>query len=171
LFLVLHLQIQSGIVVPQNASVQIVKTATIRTRGKAGFVAAVVFSVFTFHMAGAEESGQANTVTTAERGAGWKLLFDGKTTQGWRSYRKKTFPDKGWVVEEGCLKKVANVRGGDIVTEAAFGDFDLSWEWRVAVGGNNGVKYLVTEERPGAPGHEYQMVDDKRHPDAAKGLR
>jgi len=39
------------------------------------------------------------------------------------------------------------------------------------VGGNNGVKYLVTEERPGAPGHEYQMVDDKRHPDAAKGLR
>ena len=41
----------------------------------------------------------------------------------------------------------------------------------MAVGGNNGLKYLVTEERPGAPGHEYQMNDDKRHPDAAKGLK
>lgn len=117
----------------------------------------------------AEESGTANTLTTAEREAGWKLLFDGRTTQGWRSYRKETFPEKGWIVEEGCLKKVARVRGGDIVTEATFDNFDLSWEWRVAVGGNNGVKYLVTEERPGAPGHEYQMVDDQRHPDAAKG--
>ena len=125
-------------------------------------ISAVVFDV---------SSGADNTLTTTEKEAGWKLLFDGKTTQGWRSYKKETFPEKGWVIEEGCLKKVAKVRGGDIVTEETFDDFDLIWEWRVAVGGNNGVKYLVTEERPGAPGHEYQMVDDQRHPDAAKGLK
>jgi len=119
----------------------------------------------------AEETEKFNTLTAEEKGGGWKLLFDGKSTQGWRSYRKNTFPDKGWVVEDGLFKKVAKVHGGDIVTDARFEDFELRWEWRVAPGGNNGIKYLVSEERPGAPGHEYQMVDDQRHPDAAKGLK
>ena len=112
---------------------------------------------------------EPNQLTDSERRAGWKLLFDGKTTAGWRSYQQKTFPDKGWTVEEGCLKKVAKVRGGDIVTEENFNDFELNWEWRIALAGNNGVKYLVTEDRPSAPGHEYQMIDDKRHSDAKQG--
>lgn len=90
----------------------------------------------------------------------WQSLFDGKTTAGWRGYRKPDFPKQGWVVEDGCLKKVAGVRGGDIVTEAEYEDFELEWEWKLPPRANNGVKYLVTESRPSAPGHEYQMIDD-----------
>ena len=114
-------------------------------------------------------NAEPNQLTDAEKQAGWKLLFDGKTTQGWRGYGKQTFPDKGWTVEDGILKKVAKVRGGDIITGETFGDFDLSWEWRISLAGNNGIKYLVTEDRPSAPGHEYQMIDDQRHPDAKVG--
>ena len=69
-----------------------------------------------------------NELTSAEKAEGWKLLFDGQTTAGWRSFKKQTFPDKGWVVEQGTLKKVANVQGGDIITTNTFEQFDLRWE-------------------------------------------
>jgi hypothetical protein len=110
-----------------------------------------------------------NTLTPEERAAGWKLLFDGQSLQGWRLYGRKTAPEAGWKVEDGILKKPPKQRGGDIITEAKFQDFDLSWEWRISAGGNNGVKYLVTEERTSAPGHEYQMLDDEVHPDGKRG--
>jgi len=94
-------------------------------------------------------------------GAGdWKSLFDGKTTAGWRGYGKTKFPEEGWAVKDGCLVKVEGERGGNIVTEAEFNDFELEWEWKLPPKSNNGVKYLVTESRPSAPGHEYQMIDD-----------
>ena len=105
----------------------------------------------------------------AEQSEGWKPLFDGKSLAGWRSYRKTNAPTQGWIAEDGILKKLAKVRGGDIVTERKFGDFDLRWEWRIAKDGNNGLKYLVSEERANAPGHEYQMLDDDGHPDGKKG--
>jgi hypothetical protein len=101
-----------------------------------------------------------NELTQSEKAEGWKLLFDGKTTAGWRSFKKQTFPEKGWVVEEGCLKKVANVQGGDIITTNTFNDFDFRWQWRLAPKANNGIKYFITEERDGAIGHEYQMIDE-----------
>jgi hypothetical protein len=112
-----------------------------------------------------------NTLTAEEQAQGWKLLFNGRSFEGWRVYRKSTPPDRGWKVEDGILKKLANETGGDLITEAKFDNFDLSWEWRIAPGGNNGVKYLVTEDRPSAPGHEYQMIDDARHPDGRRGPR
>ena len=90
----------------------------------------------------------------------WKPLFDGKTTAGWRGYGGAAFPKQGWAVEDGCLKKIAGERGGNIVTEAEFNDLELEWEWKLPPKANNGVKYLVTETRPSAPGPEYQMVDD-----------
>lgn len=105
-------------------------------------------------------AGGPNELTLDERSAGWKLLFDGKTPQGWRSYRKQTFPKNGWVAEDGWLKCVARGRGGDIVTVEQFTDFEFSWEWRIPAKANNGVKYLVNEQRSGGPGHEYQMIDD-----------
>jgi hypothetical protein len=98
-------------------------------------------------------------------------LFNGKDLSGWRLYGKQVEPGSGWKVENGILKKVAKVRGGDIITTNQFDDFDLTWEWRVEKGGNNGLKYLVTEKRPGAPGHEYQLIDDQGHADAKVGAK
>jgi hypothetical protein len=108
-------------------------------------------------------------LTAEEKAAGWKLLFDGQSLRGWRLYNKKAAPQAGWKAEDGILKKLARERGGDIVTDATFDDFDLVWEWRISPGGNNGLKYLVTEERSSAPGHEYQMLDDDVHPDGKHG--
>ena len=68
-------------------------------------------------------------------------------------------------MEHGCLHLVANGGGGDIITVEQFTDFELQWEWRIGPKGNNGIKYLVTEARPGSPGQEYQMLDDATLPD------
>jgi hypothetical protein len=116
-------------------------------------------------------AAESNHLTASEKVAGWKLLFDGKTTHGWRGYKTPGFPEKGWKVEDDILKKIGGERGGDIITEEQFDDFELTWEWRIARGGNNGLKYLVTEDRPSAPGHEYQLIDDKANPDAANGAK
>jgi hypothetical protein len=102
-----------------------------------------------------------NELTPAEQKEGWKLLFDGKTTQGWRSFRKQTFPQKGWVVKDGELQLEPGSKAGDIITDEKFSDFDLTWEWKIPKGANNGVKYFILEERGEAVGHEYQMIDDK----------
>jgi hypothetical protein len=103
-----------------------------------------------------------------------RALFDGKTTAGWRGFKKPAFPEKGWVVEDGWLKHLAakgqdSVGAGDIITIDTFDNFDLTFEWKVAPGGNSGVKYLVTEERSGPIAHEYQVIDDARHADAKIG--
>jgi sugar phosphate isomerase/epimerase len=106
-----------------------------------------------------------NTLTAAERAAGWRLLFDGKTTSGWRGFQKKTFPADGWVVEHGTLKGLGR-KGGDILSTATFTDFEFAWEWRLSFQGNSGVKYFVDEARgnaTGAIGHEYQMIDDENY--------
>ena len=110
-----------------------------------------------------------NQLTGEEKAAGWKLLFDGKTTEGWRTFKKQTFPAKGWVVEEGWLHCLGK-GGGDIISDAEFGDFELQWEWKQAPAGNSGVKYFVTETRNAALGHEYQMIDDEREPDANRPM-
>jgi hypothetical protein len=103
-----------------------------------------------------------NALTPEEQAAGWQLLFDGQSLKGWRPYGKPNAPiASGWKVEDGVLKKLAGQKGGDIITERTYDDLDLSWEWRLAKGGNNGVKYMVTEARPQAPGYEYQMLDDE----------
>jgi hypothetical protein len=108
-----------------------------------------------------------NELTAAEKKAGWTLLFDGKTLNGWRPYANK--PAGGWEVVDGTLHAIAKVKGTELITEKKFHDFEFSWEWKVPVAGNNGVKYLVTEARTGAPGPEYQMLDDNGHPDGKIG--
>ena len=105
-------------------------------------------------------AGELNQLTSEEKAAGWRLLFDGRSTAGWRSFKKSSFPARGWVVVDGCLKKVAKEPGGDIVTVDEFTDFDLEWEWKILSRGNNGLKYFITEARDSAVGHEYQMIDD-----------
>jgi hypothetical protein len=110
-----------------------------------------------------------NQLTAAEKSAGWQLLFDGKSTQGWRVYNKKDAAINGWKVVDGMLHCQAKVKGDNIITEKKYNDFELSWEWRQLTAGNNGVKYFVTEARPKSPGHEYQMIDDTGHPDGKLG--
>jgi Domain of Unknown Function (DUF1080) len=97
----------------------------------------------------------------------WQSLFDGKTFAGWRGYRNE--PITGWEVRDGTLHAIAKTTGVPLVTEKTFTDFELSWEWKLPFAGNNGVKYFVTEDRPSAPGHEYQMLDDANHPDGKIG--
>ncbi len=127
------------------------------------------FGIVILLMALSARASEPNQLTDAEKQAGWKLLFDGQTAKGWRGYKQSAMPAKGWRVEDGILKKVGGERGGDIITDEKFNDFDLTWEWRISPGGNNGIKYLVTEDRPSAPGHEYQMIDDTKNPDAKVG--
>lgn len=115
-------------------------------------------------------SAADNTLTPAEKSAGWQLLFDGKSFAGWRGFRKEAMPEQGWTIKDGKLCTVAKVKGSDIVTARKFTDFELSWDWRVEPAGNNGVKYFVSEDKARKfPGHEYQMLDDKGHPDAKIG--
>jgi hypothetical protein len=109
-----------------------------------------------------------NQLTAAEKAAGWKLLFDGNTTQGWHSLKKQSFPATGWVVEDGWLHCLGQ-KGGDVLSDAEFEQFELVWEWRLEVAGNSGVKYFVLETRGSPIGHEYQMLDDERHPDGKLG--
>jgi hypothetical protein len=108
-----------------------------------------------------------NQLTPAEKAAGWELLFDGKTMNGWRTYGNK--PPGGWEVVDGTLHAIAKVKGSELITEKKYRDFEFSWEWKLPPAGNNGVKYFVTEARTKSPGHEYQMLDDKLHPDAKHG--
>ena len=116
----------------------------------------------------------ANTLTKAQTAQGWKLLFDGTSSKGWRGFKKTAFPETGWVIKDGWLTHQATTGqdsrgGGDIVTTDTYNDFDLHFEWKVAPGANSGVKYLVTEERSGPIAHEYQIIDDTRHADAKIG--
>jgi Domain of Unknown Function (DUF1080) len=123
-----------------------------------------------------ERSGAEGAARATEPGSGAepRYLFDGKTSTGWRGFKKAAFPEKGWVVENGWLKRLPtkgeDSRGaGDIITIDTFDNFDLQFEWKVAPGGNSGVKYLVTEDRSGPIAHEYQVIDDARHEDAKLG--
>ncbi|HKB52759.1 MAG TPA: DUF1080 domain-containing protein [Ramlibacter sp.] len=112
---------------------------------------------------------QDNTLTSAEHAAGWRLLFDGKTTDGWRGYRMDSVP-VGWRVVDGALTRVAG--GDDILTREAFANFMLELDWNIAPGGNSGILYRVTEEydEPYWSGPEMQVLDDARHPDGQSPL-
>ena len=99
---------------------------------------------------------------------GFVALFDGKSTNQWMNARSGKFPEKGWMIEAGCLKHTAKGGGGDIITRSTYEQFDFRFEWKVAKGANSGVKYFIIRER-GSLGHEYQVLDDKNHPDGAKG--
>ncbi|WP_211483223.1 3-keto-disaccharide hydrolase [Fodinibius roseus] len=114
---------------------------------------------------------QINTLTSEEQQEGWVLLFDGKTTDGWRGVYKENFPEKGWKVEDGLLKVVASGGGeaefgGDIITENQYSDFEFSLEFKLTEGANSGIKYFVKEIYPepegSAVGLEYQLIDDSR---------
>jgi hypothetical protein len=116
-----------------------------------------------------------NTLSDEEKANGWKLLFDGQTTAGWRGAHKNAFPEFGWKVEDGALTVSKSdggeaTNGGDIVYEnELFSAFEFTLEFKITEGANSGIKYFVTEQekqKGSAYGLEYQILDDSRHPDA-----
>jgi len=121
---------------------------------------------------------QDNTLTGKEERAGWKLLFDGKTSAGWMNAKSKIFPDNGWLIKDGTISVDPASRkdggGGDIVTVDKFINFELSVDFMYTKGANSGIKYFVdTEINNGALasiGCEYQVLDDLNHPDAKAGF-
>lgn len=110
----------------------------------------------------------ANTLTPEEKAAGWKLLFDGKSTAGWRNYQKDSV-GPGWKVENGELSRVEK-DAGDIITKDEFGAFELTLDYKISEGGNSGLMYHVkeTEKRPWQTGPEIQIQDNKAGHDPQK---
>jgi hypothetical protein len=111
----------------------------------------------------------SQALTAAERAEGWRLLFDGRSTAGWRGYKQQA-PPSGWRVMEGELVRVAG--GGDLITTDQFGDFELALEWKVGPAGNSGVFYRMTEEGEESyhTAIEMQVLDDAGHADGQSRL-
>jgi hypothetical protein len=134
------------------------------------------FLLLTANVISAQE---VNTLTKKEKKEGWKLLFDGKTTNGWRGANSGTFPttNPGWIVKDGTLAIQAtdgseSQHAGDIVTTDEYSAFECSFDFRLTKGANSGVKYFVTgkeKSKASAIGLEYQILDDEVHPDAKLG--
>lgn len=121
----------------------------------------------------------ANQLTDAEKRQGWRLLWDGKTSKGWKGAKLTGFPDKGWKIEGGVLSVLASGggearNGGDIITTEEFSDFELQLDFRLTPGANSGIKYFVDPKllkgEGSAIGLEFQLLDDERHPDAKMGV-
>ena len=120
-----------------------------------------------------------NELTPNEEDHGWRLLWDGKTTKGWRGAKLTDFPSTGWNIEDGILTIEATDGGeatgpGDIVTIGDYSNFELQLEFRITEGANSGVKYFVDPElnmgAGSAIGCEFQILDDENHPDAKLGV-
>ena len=118
-----------------------------------------------------------NYLTAYEKKDGWRLLFDGKTSKGWKAAKGNSFPAQGWTIANGTISVVASDgkesrNGGDIVTSEQFAAFELSFEFKLTPGANSGIKYFVTlaeNSQGSAIGLEYQVLDDSLHPDAKLG--
>jgi hypothetical protein len=120
-----------------------------------------------------------NRLTSRETKEGWRLLFDGKTMNGWRGAYMDSLPKKGWDVRDGMLIVRESGGGeasfgGDLVTIGQFSNFELKVDFKLTPGANSGIKYFVTEQLPKTPGSaiglEYQILDDAKHPDAKLGI-
>ncbi len=127
-----------------------------------------------------------NTLTEKEAKAGWRLLWDGNTTDGWRSAKAEAFPTNGWTIQDGSLNVQENsgaesAGGGDIITRERFSNFELVADFKITPGANSGIKYFVQPNLDpvtgsgakttigSAIGLEFQILDDTRHPDAKMG--
>ena len=144
--------------------------------------AAVLFSLLITTARAAEplpeNDPNVNTLSDAEKAAGWVLLFDGKTLNGWHRYRNHADPaaatqpaqPTGWTVEGGILSRTK--RAGDLITDQQFENFELVFQWKISPGGNSGVIYRVTEDHhePYETGPEYQVLDNSKHPDGKNPL-
>jgi hypothetical protein len=120
-----------------------------------------------------------NTLTGYEKRKGWRMLWDGKTSEGWRSAKSDKFPETGWQIKDGVLTVLESgggeaAHGGDIITRDTYSQFELIVEFNMTEGANSGIKYFVDPElnkgSGSAIGLEYQILDDAKHPDATQGV-
>jgi len=129
----------------------------------------------------------ANALTSQEQADGWKLLWDGQTSDGWRSAKAENFPAQGWTIKDGLLTVRDNggaesTGGGDIITRQRYASFELVADFKMTPGANSGIKYFVQpglapiDRVTGKPtgvgsaiGCEFQILDDAKHPDAKAG--
>ncbi len=127
----------------------------------------------------AQQNPAENSLSAKELKDGWKLIFDGSTTNGWISIRGDKFPEKGWEVKDGLLSVIESggaesANGGDIITTKKYKNFILSVDFKISEGANSGIKYFVDpniNKGPGsAIGCEFQLLDDQVHPDAKLGV-
>ncbi len=125
-----------------------------------------------------EISYLVNSLTDWEEKNGFRLLWDGKTSDGWRGAKMDDFPTSGWEMKNGELTILATDGGestgpGDIVTTSNYSDFELELEFKITEGANSGIKYFVDPQlnkgEGSAIGCEFQILDDQRHPDAKMG--
>jgi hypothetical protein len=163
--------------------------------GRLASLGAVAYAVLA--VAGARAAD--NQLTAREKAAGWQLLFDGRSFAGWEDPTRKSPPGDSFVIGNGCLKAVANPRfTEDLFTVAAYRDFELEFDWKIAPGGNSGVKYRIEDRVPISEtqlpkfedqvnaslkkpsgqriagqeyvvGFEYQLLDNALNPDARNG--
>jgi hypothetical protein len=125
-----------------------------------------------------ESEKNPNQLTKKEVKEGWVLLWDGSTSKGWRSINSKSFPETSWVMKDGILTVLSSKeqpkRGGDIVTEKTFKNFELVVDFMYTKGANSGIKYFIGPESAKGTisnvGCEYQILDDLNHPDAKAGF-
>jgi len=136
------------------------------TPTRLSLIAVLLCSAAVWAPAGAQAP---NTLTAAEVEAGWRLLFNGRTTAGWRGFKKTLLPS-GWRVVGGALTRTGG--GSDIITTQQFRNFELALEWNIAPGGNSGIFFRASEDEDEihwtAP--EMQVLDDARHPDGKSRL-
>ena len=126
-----------------------------------------------------ELSYLVNRLSPYEKRHGWRLLWDGESSNGWRGAKLDHFPESGWTMRDGVLSIEKTDGGeatgpGDIVTLQSFSDFELELEFRITPGANSGIKYFVDPTLNLGPGSaigcEFQILDDDQHPDANQGV-
>lgn len=127
----------------------------------------IFYTVFVLVLAPFITTGQINTLTKEERAAGWQLLFNGMTTNGWKKFKGEEV--QGWKVIDGVLYNSGrgSDHGGDIITVDFFKDFELYLEWKIDSGSNSGIFYHVQElddiSAIYESGPEYQLLDDAKY--------
>jgi hypothetical protein len=118
-----------------------------------------------------------NTLSRKEKKEGWILLFNGKTADEWMNPGTRKFPESGWEIKDGVLSVNPATKtqggGGDIVSVKTYRNFDLTVDFKYTPGANSGIKYFVDVESNNGSlagiGCEFQVLDDKLHPDAKLG--
>src|SRR5436190_7066443 len=134
-------------------------------------VSAVLFSLITSAIAAETETKKPKDKSAKKEKKSQKekfeVLFDGKSTDKWRGYKRQDFPTKAWTIEDGALKTNPKADPVDLVTKENYDNFDLQFEWKVTPGANSGVMYHLNEDFDEAwnTGPEYQILDDAKHAD------